>query len=299
MGKSAGSPPPAPSASETATAQAQANTSTAAAQAALNYVNQNTPYGSTSYQQTGSYTTPEGQTVPTYTQNTSLSPMGQSILGGQQQVTNSLIPTAEQLAQQAAGTTTKPLTLNAADQAYLDQGPQQLNDAATNALYNKQKSFLDPQWDQQAQQLQDQLSRQGIPVGSEAYNNALKQLNNSRTQAYDAASNGAIAGGSQAAANLFGLAQAGQNQNLSTQQIMQQNPLALLSQISGATPATPQQPIATPSQTGVGATDVTGATALQNNAAMQAYQAQVAQANAGNGATAGVVGALATVAAAY
>lgn len=293
IGKSSPAVPQVASASDTAAAQGQSNVSTAAAQAALNNVNQNTPYGSTSYAPTGSYTTPQGDTVPTYTQNVSLSPMGQAILSGEQRATDALLPAAQTVAGQAAGAVTKPLDFNTPFSPTLSTAPQQLDKNAADAIYGQQKSFLDPQWNNQEKLLQDQLSRQGIPVGSEAYNNALTQLQNGRTQAYQSAQNAATAGGAQAAATNFGLAQAGQNQNIQQQQTAQQQPLSLLSQLFGATPAPPTQPISTPSQTGISPTDLVGATAASNSAAMQAYQAQVAQNNATTGGVAGTVGALA------
>lgn len=297
MGKSSPSVPAAPDPAATASAQGQANTSTAAAQTAMGLINQNTPYGSTNYNQTGSYTTPSGDTVPTYTQNVSLSPMGQAILGGEQSVANTLIPGAQDLATQAAGSVATPLNFNTADSSILNAAPQQLNQQATDAIYGQQKSFLDPQWNQQGQQLQDQLSRQGIPVGSAAYNNAETQLDNARTQAYQSAQDSAIAGGTGAASNLFGLAQSGQNQNIQQQQLAQQQPISLLSQIFGATPSTPTQPIGSTSPSSVAPVDVTGATALSSNAAMQAYQAQLAQQNATYGGIASLVGTAASAAA--
>lgn len=299
MGKSSPSIPSVPSAADTAAAQGQSNTSTAASQAALNFVNQNTPYGDTSYDQTGSYTNPQGDTVPTYTQNVSLSPLGQSILSGEQGVTNSIVPAAQGLANQAATATATPLNFNTADSSILNAAPQQLNTTASNAIYNEQASFLDPQWNNQQQQLQDQLSRQGIPVGSAAYNSAMTQLDNAKTQAYQSAQDSATAGGSAAASNLFGLAQAGQNQNIQQQQLAQQQPISLLSQIFGATPATPTQPIATPSATSVAPTDVVGATASANNAAETEYQAQLAQQNSLYGGLAGLAGSGVTAAALF
>lgn len=290
IGKSAPSPPPTPSAAETAAAQSQANTNTAASQTALNNTNQYTPYGSTTYAQNGSYTNGAGDTVPTYAQTTALSPAGQNILTGTQNVEQSLMPTAQNLANQTASATTNPLNFNTADSAILNTAPDQLNKQAADAIYNQQKSYLDPQWNQQGQQLQDQLSRQGISVGSEAYGNAQTQLDNARTQAYQGAQDSAIAGGTQAASQLFGLAQAGQNQNISQQQLAQQQPLSLLSQLYGATPSTPTQPIGNTVQTGVSPTDVTGATAAANNAAMQAYQSQVATQNANVGGMASLAG---------
>ncbi len=287
-----GSAPAAPDAAATAQAQGQANTSTAASQAALNFVNQNTPYGSTTYTPTGSYTNPEGQTVPRYTQDVQLSPMGQAILGGEQNVANTLIPAAQGLANQAAGSTATPINFNSTYADYLRGGPQQIEDRAADAVYNKQKSYLDPQWQQQEQSLHDQLSRQGIPVGSEAYGNAMKQLDNARTQAYQGARDSATAGGASSAAQMFGLAQAGQNQSIQEQQLAQQQPISLLSQLFGATPSTPTQPIGQTSPTSISPTDVTGATALQSNAAMQQYQAQQQAANATNGGIASLAGTL-------
>ena len=299
MGKSAPSSPQTPSAAATAAAQGQSNVSTAAAQTALNDVNQITPYGNTSYAPTGSYQTPQGDWVPTYTQTTSLSPLGQNILTGEQGVASSLIPAAQGLANQAQSATSSPLNFNTADSATLNAGPQQLSEQTGNAIYGQQKSFLDPQWNQQQQQLQDQLSRQGIPVGSEAYGNAQTQFNNAKTQAYQSAQDSATAGSSGAASNLFGLAQAGQNQQIQQQQLAQQQPISLLSQIFGATPSTPTQPIGSATQSSVSPVDVTGATALQSNAAQQTYQAQVAAQNANYGGMASLAGAAVTAAAVY
>lgn len=297
MGKSAPAVPAVPTAAETAAASGQANTSTAAAQTALNDVNQVTPYGDTSYAATGSYTDPQGDTVPTYTQTTSLSPMGQQILTGEQTAATSLIPAAENLAGQVQSSSTTPLNFNTADSSILNAAPQQLDQTAANAVYNEQAGFLNPQWQQTEQQLQDQLSRQGIPVGSIAYNNAQTQEENAQTQAYQAAQDSATAQGASQAQALFGMAQAGQNQNIQQQQLAEQQPISLLSQIYGATPATPTQPITTPTQAGVAPTDTTGATATADNAAMQAYQAQLAQQNATYGGVAGAVGTAATAAA--
>ena len=289
---SKGSAPSVPDPTATANAQATANTSTAAAQAALNYVNQNTPYGSTTYNQTGSYTDPNGQTVPTYTQDTTLSPLGQSILTGEQGVANSLIPAAQTVAGQASTAVTNPLNFNTPYSSTLNAGPQQLNTQASDAIYNQQKSFLDPQWQQQTTQLQDQLSRQGIPVGSEAYNNAMTQLDNSKTQAYQSAQDSAVAGGSSAASNLFNMAQQGQAQNISQQQLGQTNALSNLQALFGSSPQTPTQPVTTPAQTSVAPTDVIGATNAATNASMAAYQAQLGQQNS-------TFGSIASLGAAY
>lgn len=173
----------------------------------------------------------------------------------------------------------------------MNTAPQLLDQNAAKSVYNTEASFLDPQWNQQQAQLQDQLSRQGIPVGSDAYNNAMTQLDNARTQAYEAAQSNAITQGMGAASQQFGLAETGQQQNIQQQQLAQTQPLSLLQGISGATPSTPTQPIATPNATSVAPTDVVGAQAAANNAAMAAYQARIAQQNAMFGGLASLGGA--------
>lgn len=280
MAKGGGDAPAIPDPNVTAQAQSAANVNTAGAQAALNYVNQVTPYGSTTYDTTGTYTTPDGQVVPRYTQTTALSPLGQSLLTGQQNVANTLIPSAERLAGTVGEAVTNPLDFNTAQSGILNSTPQFLSDRAADATYAKQRGFLDPQWEQQGRQLEDQLARQGIPVGSEAYQNAMQAFNSSKTQAYDAAQNSAIANGTSAAGNLFNMALAGQQQNLSEQQLAQQNPLSLLQQLFGASPSSPSQPITQPGAINIAPTDVIGATNAATTAASNRYNAGLGQQNA-------------------
>lgn len=310
MAKSTPSPPPAPDPVATANAQTQSNLSTAEAQAALNHVNQNTPYGSVNYSQTG---TDNG--VPTYTQNTTLSPAGQQIFDQEGNLVNSALGAAGNLASGIKTTPPAPtnnpftgtpstITPNSANMSFLNSSPQLLDQQAVDATYGRAKSFLDPQWDQQGTLLQDQLSRQGIPLGSDAYNNAMKQFDNSKTQAYNAAQDSAIMNGVQNAAvqantaannanttNNIQLADTGQNfnQQLAAQNANLQNaglnfnqqisaqdqPINLLSALISGGQATGQTaaPNVVNTPTGVNPTDIAG---INNNA----YQNQLASYNA-------------------
>lgn len=88
------STPDAPDPVATAEAQGASNRETAITQAQLNMVNQNNPWGSVNYNQTGTrtYTDADGNTVttPTYTQTTTLSPSQQRIFNQTQQAQGNL-----------------------------------------------------------------------------------------------------------------------------------------------------------------------------------------------------------------
>lgn len=219
-----------------ANAQTTSNIGTAAAQEAANNTNVVGPNGSTTYNQTGSYTDPTtGATLPTYTQTNTLDPLSQAILTGTKQAGNTLTGTAQTLAGQANGTATNPLDVNqTANNGIIAQGPQAIDQNATNAIFQGENALLQPQFNQQQKDLQDQLSRAGISVGNDAYSNAETNLGTTQNQATNAALGTATGQGITSANNMFNLALQGQNQNLGQQQTVQSNPLSLISQIYGS-----------------------------------------------------------------
>lgn len=228
MGKP--SPPQPPDPVQVAQAQQGTNVGTAIAQSTLNNTNRVGPGGSTNYNQTGGYTDPTtGQFVPQFTQTTNLSPLGNELLGGQQKLADNYLPGV-------TGQSYNPLDISGgANAGIVSGGPQALDPTVANAVYDQQSRYLDPQFKEQQTQLQDQLSRQGIPVGSEAYNNAMTQFGTSKNQAYGAARDSATAQGAQIAGNNFGLALQGQQQGVNLQQQQQLNPLMMLAALtSGA-----------------------------------------------------------------
>lgn len=232
MSKSSPQTPPTPDPTQVAKAQEGTNVGTAVAQSTLNDVNRVGPGGTTTFNQTGGYTDPQtGQWVPSFTETTNLSPLGNQLLQGQQTLANEVLPAVQQ-----AGSQVAPLNINGGANATIaNAGPQALDPTVANAVYGEQASFLNPQWAQQQKDLTDQLSRQGIPVGSDAYNNAMTNFQNSKTQAYQGASNNAIAQGAGIAGQNFGLALQGQQQGVNLQQQQQLNPMTLLAALtSGA-----------------------------------------------------------------
>lgn len=234
MSKSAPSAPTPANPTTVANAQTTSNIGTAAAQEAANNINQVGPNGTVTYNQSGTYTDPTtGTQLPTYTQTTNLDPLSQAILTGTKQAGASLVPTAQALATQAGTSATTPLNFGGVNNNIIQGGPQALNQSATDAIYAGDTALLDPTFKQQQTDLQDQLSRRGIDVGSDAYSNAQTQLGTQQAQQRTAALGSATGQGITSANNMFGMALQGQQQNLSQQQLAQSNPLNLLSQIYG------------------------------------------------------------------
>jgi hypothetical protein len=95
--------------------------------------------------------------------------------------------------------------------------PQQINQQVSDALYGQATSRLDPQWQQQQQLLQDQLTQQGIPVGSQAYTTAMDNFSRAKNDAYTSAQNAATVSGAQLGQQDYGLALQGRQQGVSEQ----------------------------------------------------------------------------------
>jgi hypothetical protein len=211
-------------------AQTGSNVDTAVANATLGNVNQVGPMGSTAYNETGGKMV-NGNWVPSYTQTTSLNPTLQDILTRTQNTADTLAPTGQYLANEAAQTAPMGLYMGGVNNNIIQGGPQALDQSATNTIYQGENSLLQPTFDQQQKQLQDQLSRQGIPLGSDAYGNAQTQLGTQQNQQRTAALGQATGQGITSANNMFNLALLGQNQQIGQQQTAQSNPINLLKQL--------------------------------------------------------------------
>jgi len=89
--------------------------------------------------------------------------------------------------------------------------PTLLNQQVQDALYKNQTQYLDPQFQQSNENLQNRLANQGITQGSAAYDRAMLNAGNQQQQAYSNAQQNAITGGVSAANTLFGQNLAGGN----------------------------------------------------------------------------------------
>ncbi|MDN7897203.1 tail fiber domain-containing protein [Burkholderia cepacia] len=77
------------------------------------------------------------------------------------------------------------------------QAAQQAGAAGQNAAYAAQTQYLDPRFSQGQTSLESQLANQGLTPGSQAYDNAMKNFNLSKNQAYSDAANQSILTGQQ------------------------------------------------------------------------------------------------------
>lgn len=82
--------------------------------------------------------------------------------------------------------------------------PQLMQQQVTDALYNQQTQYLDPQFAQSQSRLENQLANQGITRGSEAWNNAIAEQGRQKQQAYESARQSAIGQGVGAASTMYG-----------------------------------------------------------------------------------------------
>lgn len=150
MGKSTPKPP---DPHKVSAAQTQSNKETAEYNAALNRINQSSPFGSISYSQSGTDPTTG---APLYTQNTQLSPQMQSLLDSQMG------------AQQGISSAITGAIGNLPSEAF---DPSGINtDKIRDASYSMRLAQMQPQWDDEGRALEGRLSDRGIPIGSEIWN---------------------------------------------------------------------------------------------------------------------------------
>lgn len=272
------SPPSPPDPVATANAQTASNIETAKANATLNRINQTTPYGTSTYDITGY----DANGIPQYSQTTALSPVEQGLFNtyttGQQNLGNIALG----MQGQVAGSYTNPIDTSSlpgvASKVNLGDTSSQIQQAQ-DAAYKGQTQYLDPQYARAQEQLQSQLTNQGIPQGSEAWNNAMNQFNEQKQAAYGNAGLQAVQAGNQEQNTLFGQGLSSADlQNQAQAQGMQQlfalrnQPLneynALISGAQVQNPAFTATPTANQANT-----DIAGIT-------NQGYQNQLAQYNA-------------------
>lgn len=233
------SPPPAPDPAATAAAQATANKETAVAQYGLNATNQTTPQGSLEYRQIGKWEdgTPRFEAVSSYS------------------------PTEQGIYETGAQTRQNLSNIGSSQSAKIGEllnTPYNLNEATQNKISGIQKSFLDPQWQEEQARLESQLINKGVRPGSAAYDNSMRDFSTNKQRAYNQSYLDAYK-----TAESSSMAERNQPINEIT---------ALMSGSQVAQPGYTNTP-----QPGVAPTDVIGAQQQSLNQQNLGYQAQVGQ----------------------
>jgi hypothetical protein len=293
MGKSTGSAPKTPDPQAVAAAQGAADVQTAIAQARLNQVNEITPFGNATYSTTGQNFTvkdAEGKdiTVPMFQREVTLSPQEQEILDLQNALTkqgytiggNQIGRIGEVLGQDLdfSGLPTAPTADEAARQQVQD------------ALYGRYTSELDPRFAKEQRALETQLINQGFSRGSEGYNSALQEFNQSRNSAYDQALTSAIGGGGAEQSRLFGLQGAERERALQEMFAERNQPINELAALLGTSGGVNVPQFGGIPQTSLPGTDIAGNTYASYNADMANYQQQQQQRNSTMGSLFGLAG---------
>jgi len=196
---SAPSPPPAPDPYATAAAQTGENMASVTANDVLSKVPQTDQYGNTTtYTQTGNfdYTDPtngDKYALPTYSQQTSMSPQNQAIYNSVQKAEGGMANDANALLKQEQGNLSNPIDLSKYQMsAYKAPAAYQ---APTAFDANSVTPYLQTSWQEpfqrqqslQTEQFNQQLADQGIQPGSAAYNNAMLGFTQNQTSAWDTA----------------------------------------------------------------------------------------------------------------
>lgn len=236
------SAPPAPDPVATAKAQSAANKETAITQYGLNATNQVTPSGSLTYKQIGQW--PDG--TPRYEATTALSDKQQGLFDLGQQTQETLGNIGVEQSGRIRDVLGKPFDINA---------------SRATELTDINRTLLDPVWSRNAEAKKTELINSGVRPGSEAYTNAMRDFENSKSDAYN-----------KMILQSYGLA----NDAALTERNQPLNEITALLRGSGVS-----QPNFTNTPTpGVAPTDVIGAQQQSLNQQNVGYQGQLAQNNA-------------------
>lgn len=172
-------------------AQTKSNTDTAAYQNAINHSNVTTPYGSQTFTPRVDPTT--GATM--FDQNISVSPQVQQLIDQQGKNDLALGNTSSNMLKTIDDTYSKPMDTSGLPKLLGADDLQAQRQAVSDALYQRQAAYLDPQFEARQKAQDAKLANQGITLGSEAYKNAQDDESRAREFSYGQARDSAIAGG--------------------------------------------------------------------------------------------------------
>lgn len=221
-----GSTPQAPDPYKVADATTQTNEQTASYNKALNLNNYSNPFGSQQSNIVGT----DSSGAPIYQTSITASQPLQNLINGSMSAAGNANATVNNSIFGLGGVNSQLAGLGS---QINPQAAQQANQQGQQAAYAAQAQYLDPQFKQQQSSLESQLANQGLAPGSQAYDNAMTNFNNSKNQAYSNAANQSVLTGSQIGSQMLqnNLAAVGAQGNLLNQQGVNYGQQASLSQL--------------------------------------------------------------------
>jgi hypothetical protein len=256
MGKGGGSAPPPPDYAGAARETAAGNLDAARANIAANRVNQFTPYGSLEYTMSGE----DKYGNPMWSATQKFSPEQQQLLD----IQNQLSIGTGQLGQKGLGYVEKMIS-QPFDTSQLPSLGINAGETYTDAIIRR----LAPTMQQNKERLEQQLANQGVQLGSEAYDRAMRN--------FEQKQNDLMLG---ATTQGFGVGQQARNQALQEQAYLRNEPINTLNAVRSGSQVTNPQFVNPAMQAATAGPDLLGAAQAQGNAAMNAYNAQMASQNA-------------------
>jgi len=257
-GKGGGSPPP-PDYAGAAQQTAQGNLEAARAAASANRVNQITPYGNLTYSRDPNAETPDMG----WTATTQLSPEQQQLLDIQNQTSIQMGGLQQKGLGYVEDMINKPFGTESLPQVGINAGEDY-----SAAIMRR----LGPQLAMEQKSFDQRMVNQGIPVGSEAYQNARRQFDMGQNDRLVAAQTGGIDVGLRA--NQQGFGQLG---------YMRNEPINTLNAIRSGSQVTNPTFQSVPQQATTQGADILGATQAGYNAQLGGYNAGQASSAANTG----------------
>jgi hypothetical protein len=255
MGKGGSAPPP-PDYTGAAKETAAGNLDAARANIAANRVNQYTPYGSVEYSMSGE----DKYGNPMWSATQTFSPDQQKLYD----IQNKLSIGTGELGEQGLGYVRNMIS-QPFDTSQLPSLGINAGETYTDAIIRR----LAPTMQQNRERLDQNLANQGIQLGSEAYDRAIRNFEQKQNDLMLGATTQGFDVGNRARASAFGELAYQRNEPINT-----------LNAVRSGSQVTNPQFVNPASQAATAGPDLLGAAQAQGNAAMNAYNAQMASQNA-------------------
>jgi len=217
-----------------------------------------------------------GFNIPQFTSTVTLSPEQQAIFNQQQQNQAQSGQAAGQLIE---GLDTSPI--NYSGMPALPSGDQ-LNatrQSVSDAIYGRQARYLDPQFSQAEDAERTRLANQGFATGTEGFSRAMGDFNLSKQRAYADARDAATSQAGAEVSRDYGMGLSSRQQAVSEALSKRQLPLNMIAALQGGQQVGMPSFPGAPGGQGVPGTDYLGAAGQQGQANLQNYGIQAGQYN--------------------